>query len=51
MSRSGKNWHLKLRKESHISIRMIVFIPNLPFELAIGLWLLIKRARKSNETH
>lgn len=25
-----------------ISVPMIVFIPNLPFELAIGLWLLIK---------
>lgn len=33
------------------SVPLIVFIPNLPFELTIGLWLLIKGARKSNEAH
>ena len=29
------------------SVPLIVFIPNLPFELAIGFWLLFKGARKS----
>jgi hypothetical protein len=33
------------------NVPLIVFIPNLPFELAIGFWLLIKGAMKSNETH
>ena len=33
------------------SVPLIVFIPNLPFELTIGLWLLIKGTRKSNEAH
>ena len=33
------------------SVPLIVFIPNLPFELAIGLWLLIKGASKSNDTY
>ncbi len=28
-----------------VSVPLIVFLPNLPFELAIGLWLLIKGAR------
>ena len=33
-----------------ISVPLIVFIPNLPFELAIGLWLLIKGIRDTNST-
>jgi hypothetical protein len=33
-----------------IVVPMYVFIPNLPFELAIGLWLLIKGIRDGSET-
>jgi hypothetical protein len=31
-------------------VPIVVFIPNLPFELAIGLWLLIKGIRDDSET-
>jgi len=30
-----------------VSVPLIVFLPNLPFELAIGLWLVIKGMRRS----
>jgi len=33
------------------SVPLIVFIPNLPFELAIGLWLLIKGSKASNDAY
>ena len=32
-----------------ISVPLIVFIPNLPFELAIGVWLLIKGVKDTDE--
>ena len=32
-------------------VPMIVFLPNLPFELAIGLWLLFKGIREVSETN
>jgi hypothetical protein len=31
------------------AVPLIIFLPNLPFELAIGLWLLIKGARPTND--
>ena len=31
-------------------VYMVVFLPNLPFELGIGLWLLIKGIRDGSET-
>lgn len=31
-------------------VPLVVFIPNLPFELAIGLWLLVKGIRDASET-
>ena len=32
------------------NVPLIVFLPNLPFELTIGLWLMIKGIRNSSET-
>jgi hypothetical protein len=31
------------------AVPLLVFIPNLPFELALGLWLVIKGARDGSE--
>jgi len=33
-----------------IVVPLVVFLPNLPFELAIGLWLMIKGIRDGSET-
>jgi len=32
------------------AVPIVVFIPNLPFELAIGLWLIVKGIRDGSET-
>jgi hypothetical protein len=32
------------------AVPMIVFLPNLPFDLAVGLWLVVKGIRESSET-
>ncbi len=31
-------------------VPMIVFLPNLPFELTIGVWLMVKGIRDGSET-
>ena len=33
-----------------VAVLLILFLPNLPFELAIGLWLLVKGASDSSDT-
>ena len=33
-----------------ISVPLVVFLPNLPFELTIGVWLLVKGIRDRSET-
>jgi hypothetical protein len=31
-------------------LQLAVFLPNLPFELTIGVWLMVKGIRDSSET-
>ena len=31
-------------------VYMVVFLPNLPFELGVGLWLLIKSGKDGSDT-
>ena len=31
-------------------VPLVVFLPNLPFELAIGVWLMVKGIRDGSET-